>query len=54
MRGVRPLLAARLEEPEAPTALEQFVQQQGFRAAGEQAVPKLAEHGKIEPGMVSL
>jgi hypothetical protein len=54
MGGVRPLLPACLEEPEGPAALEPCVQQQGFRAAGEQAVPELTEHRKIEPWIVSL
>jgi hypothetical protein len=48
MRGVRPLLPTRLEQPPSTTALQQFVQQEGFRTPSEQPIPKFAQHGKIE------
>src|SRR5437016_4707266 len=48
MGGVRTLLAPRLEQAERPATLEQLLQQQHFRAAGEQAVPEFAQHRKVE------
>jgi hypothetical protein len=54
MRGVRPLLPTRLEQPQGTTALQQYVQQEGFRAPSEQPIPKFTQHRKIEAWVAEL
>ena len=54
MRGVGALRPARLEPAHGAAPLEQLLQQELCRVAGQEAVAELAEHGKVKAGIRQL
>ena len=51
MRGVRPLAAPRLEQPQRPHSLQEGIQEPRRGVTRDQARAELAQHGKVEAGI---